>query len=351
MPSGTQRANAATPSLGRRTRTKPSPSSVWCARFWKPSAGRTTCPQQSLSPARPGEGGRQRRHPRPPAVRRRRVERPRRRSQRSGRALPRGAGRTGEQTLRPAAGRPGWRRPRTAAHVARPNPALSGNRPRRLRRPHPLGHAHQRPRLAALRRPRPPACQRLLRSRPAGPAASRPRRRPAGLPPALPSRRLRPGAGRRPHLSGRRPARGAALRGTGGARPVQRRLHARLPAPRGGPRRRQRRQPSQRPRGRPDFPLPPAVRPLRRGPRPAAGQRFALRRLRPAQERARQRGGQNGAGAMPFPKPPAITSPTSPTCSASSTAAIPPSACRHTTAACSRPAPRRCWMPCACPTP
>ena len=204
-------------------------------------------PQQSLSPARPGSAARNEDIPdhllfadaesRDRAAARKV----------SGRTLPRGAGRAGKQALRPAAGHAGLRRPRPTGHAARPNPALSGNRPHRLRRPHPLGHAHQRPRLASLRWPRPAARQRLLRGRPAGPAAAGPGRRPAGLPPAVLPRCLRAPPGRHPHLSGRRPGRRPALRRTGGARPLKCGLRARLPAARGGPCRGQRRQSGRRP--------------------------------------------------------------------------------------------------------
>ena len=48
-------------------------------------------------------------------------------------------------------------------------------------------------------------------------------------------------------------------------------------------------QPAGGPQGGPHLSLPPALRALRRGPGAAAGQRLPLRRLRPAQARARRR--------------------------------------------------------------
>ena len=48
------------------------------------------------------------------------------------------------------------------------------------------------------------------------------------------------------------------------------------------------------PQGGPDLPLPPALRALRRGPGPAAGQRLPLRRLRPAQAGAGRHRPQDG---------------------------------------------------------
>ena len=76
-------------------------------------------------------------------------------------SLPRRPGRRREQALQPAS-----RRTRQDQFTARPDPPLSCHRRHQLGRAHPLGHPHQRPRLASLRPPRPPPRQRLLRSRP-----------------------------------------------------------------------------------------------------------------------------------------------------------------------------------------
>ena len=74
------------------------------------------------------------------------------------------------------------------------------DRRNRHRRPPPLGHPHQRRRLAALRPENPPPRHRLLRSRPPGPPPGRRPGRPPHLPPALSPLGLRAHAGRRRHL-------------------------------------------------------------------------------------------------------------------------------------------------------
>ena len=129
----------------------------------------------------------QRRHPRSSALRRRRIQRPRLR-QTQPESLPRRPGCRREQALQPAP-----RRTRQDQFTARPDPPLSCHRRHQLGRPYPLGHPHQRPRLASLRPPRPSPRQRLLRSRPGNRSPCR-RRLPsaAHLPPPLRSTRLQP---------------------------------------------------------------------------------------------------------------------------------------------------------------
>ena len=146
--------------------------------FELPRLGRLSAPARQ----RP-----QRRHPRSSALWRRRIQRPRLR-QTQPESLPRRPGCRREQALQPAS-----RRTRQDQFTARPDPPLSCHRRHQLGRAHPLGHPHQRPRLASLRPPRPSARQRLLRSRP-GSRFPCGRRLPwhSRLSPALRSRRLQP---------------------------------------------------------------------------------------------------------------------------------------------------------------
>ena len=302
------------------------------------------------------EGGRQRGHSRPPALRRRRLQGAGLRGaqrRRPGPVRPRPGG---EQALRPVPGRArqGGRIPRPVP--PQPDPPLPGDGRDRVGEPYALGPAHQRPRLAPVRLPRPAPGQRLLRGRPGGPARARPRRGAARLPPALPPGIVHAPGRRRRVLPRGGPGRGAPLRGAGRPGSVGGGLRERLPGPRPGPRRRRaegrhRRQPAGGPQGGPHLPLPPALRALRRGPGAAAGQRLPLRRLRPAQAGARRRRPQDGGerhflgGGLQLLRPPPQSLPHHR-----------PGRPVHRPAPLQRRAsspgrPRRCWRRSASPTP
>ena len=89
-------------------------------------------------------------------------------------------------------------------------------------------------------------------------------------------------------------ARGTALRAAGGAGPFGRGLRARLSQPHRRAAGRRRREPGRRAAGGADTALPPALRALCRRPRPAAGQRLPLRRLRAAQAGPRRHRAAHG---------------------------------------------------------
>ena len=112
-----------------------------------------------------------------------------------------------------------------------------------------------------------------------------------------------------------------------------------------------RRRPAGGPQGGADLPLPPALRALRRGPGAAAGQRLALRRLRPAQARARRHRPPDGGGRHVFDRGRKLLRPARrslphhrPGRSVHRPAAL-------TTAVSSPATRRRCWRRCASPTP
>ena len=302
------------------------------------------------------EDGRQRGHPRPPALRGPRLQgaglrgaqrrRPRRVRNRPG----------GEQALRPVPGRArqGGRIPRPVP--PQPDPPLPGHGRDRVGEPAALGPAHQRPHLAPVRLPRPAPGQRLLRGRPwrtcSNPAAKRTcasstcssagsPSRPRKAPPSPSSKRPWPRAAATRSRSPRI-CRGWSSRAS--SRPSSR--------------------PSPTPRRR-EAPGPACRRSTRRPSSsstacsscstPRTG--GCCRSTTPATTTtacASGCGTTSPAGwrrATPSQRWPPTTTTASSISSASSTRATRPSACPPTTAGCSPGKPRRCWRRSASPTP
>ena len=238
----------------------------------------------------------QRGHPRPAAVSRRRLQGPRRREDPPRGAVPGRHRRGGEQALRPAARRPRRGRTGPLPDAARPDTPLPVDGGRRVGQPDTVGHPDERRRVAPVRPPRPPARLRLLRDRPRRGAAVRQRGRPAPLLPAAAPELLHASAGRRASFLETALAGGSAPRAAGRPGYFWNGVRAGLPRPRRGPGRRRGRRSAGGARGRPDLPVPAAVRALRRGPGAAARKRhsryedYGLRK--PVRERHRAQDGR-----------------------------------------------------------
>ena len=258
------------------------------------------------APAEPHAPG-PRRRSRRTAVRRRCSEGPRQRPRRGVEALRAWTCRGRVQALAPAPRSP-LRRQGRGNRALHPDAPLPETRGRSHVRPPSLGDPDQRRALAALLAGRPIRLGAVLRDRPCRAARpSRPQRgslrahrarapsRSEAVHPVLPPGSVPPRRRRLAHVA---PA-GAGGRpvppGTGGVQPVRPGLRARLSRSRP---RHCRRGAGRAARGgarcRPRRPLPPALHPVCRGPRPAAGARRALRRLRTPRQGARRRGEAQG---------------------------------------------------------